>query len=235
MIIINSGIPKSGSTLIFEYQKELIKSAYPKNGTKELFKNSYGGYIETIDESVEKKLIYIHKNHGPFVVKTHTGPTKAIKNLIKTGHAKATFSIRDPRDVIISAMEHGERTRSGGDPSRAFSEINSIRDGLIFSGIYIKTYKSWRTYGNVLFIRYEDMIRNKLGQIKNMAEYFNFSLKNHVIEKIYNHIETSNLVNLNKGTIKRWKTEMSLKDINLCNKYLGADMESMGYKTGKNT
>lgn len=232
MIIINSGLPKSGTTLVMTYQKELISSFYKENGIRESMKYSYGGYIDLIDDKTADRLYYIHEKFGPLVVKTHTEPTPAIKKLIKSGKARATFSYRDPRDIILSALDHGKLSRETSDPTKAFSDVKTFSKGFILSGIYLKTYESWLEFNEALFIRYEDLMKDKLSTISKLSEYFNISAGSEVLKEIYskNELKKESALNFNSGEVQRWRTELPPDQLALCNKSWGKTILKMGYK-----
>jgi hypothetical protein len=97
VFIINSDIPKSGTTLLVAYQNDLIRHAFPENGIAELRNHTFSGYVEVIDEDTAETLRRVHADFGPFVVKTHREPTPATRALIDEGLANATFSFRVPR------------------------------------------------------------------------------------------------------------------------------------------
>lgn len=132
MIIISSSIPKSASTLVFRYQQDLLGLASHKNViAQEKFDNySNYGFLRKIGLKEFVIIIFIKIKYGNIVIKTHSELTFLIKLLMALGLAKATFCYRDPRDIILSAIDHGERSRKGLDPSNGFKNMKTIKDGL---------------------------------------------------------------------------------------------------------
>lgn len=233
MVIINSGMPKSATTLLVRYQKDLVSARSKDNGIAKWKEISNYGYVDAIDAETEVKIRQIHENHGDFVVKTHCGPTRALKRLIDDKIAKATFSFRDPRDTMLSAKDHGDRTRAGGDPSGAFRNITSIDTAMKFAKSSIDIYRAWVSYGNVLFVRYEEFMQDRYSWLKEVALYLQFDLPESVLKEIYLRHEDNRkaTLNFNKGTTERWKDEMSLEDQQKCLSIFGDHLRSMGYES----
>ena len=103
MIVISSSIPKSGSTLVYKYQQDLLALANQNNivAQEKFNKYSIRGFLRGIYFQDFFTIIFIKIQYGNIVVKTHSKPAFFIKLLITLGLAKATFSYRDPRDIIL--------------------------------------------------------------------------------------------------------------------------------------
>ena len=78
MIIINAGIPKSGTSLIQQYQMDLINTVSPRNGQQEILKHGYNidvysdasnqGFFVDIDEETFNFLSLVEAKFGSFYV-----------------------------------------------------------------------------------------------------------------------------------------------------------------------
>src|SRR5215471_8147671 len=111
MIVISSSLPKSGSTLVANLQEDLLAMCEPENG-QGAFREAFGGrFVEEITPWVAAKLMAIHEKWGSMVVKTHCRVTWSVRALVVSGVARATYCFRDPRDVILSAMDHCRRDK----------------------------------------------------------------------------------------------------------------------------
>ena len=122
MLIFSNSMCKSASTVIWWYSEQLIYHAHQKNGRKALHEltsaEDFGGegsYVDypVSDEKIDK-LIALAKNNGPVVVKVHCGLTPYMKSVLQQGGAMVTFCYRDPRDMILSAMDHRRRAAKEG-------------------------------------------------------------------------------------------------------------------------
>lgn len=234
MIIISSSIPKSGSTLVWQYQRDMIKLACRRSGQSQLLKHSsYGGFINTFNFKVIATLLYLNFRFGDIVVKTHSKPTFLIKILIISGLAKATFCYRDPRDVILSAIDHGARTRKGLELSDAFRDFYNVIDAIPIVKNWLENWYRWRQIRKVLFIRYESLMENKLRCLAELSAYFGFQLNKEDLNTLYEKYEKDKIsgkANFNKGTIQRYKVEMSSEELGLCSKIFQNEILNMRYE-----
>ncbi len=232
MIVISSSLQKSGSTLVFKYQNDIIKYSKKPSAQEHFNKYSYYGYVEKINFMIFVVLIYLNYRYGDIVVKIHRKPTLFIKLLIYSGIAKATFSFRDPRDVILSAIDHGKRSRSGLDSTRAFKDFENVDKGLQIVKNWTKNWYKWKRYNKVLFIRYESMMKDKMKYIRELADYLGYKLTEKEIKEMYENNEKSrdDSWNFNVGTTYRYKTEMDEHELSICRQNLSEILSDMGYE-----
>jgi hypothetical protein len=106
--------------------------------------------------------------HGPVVIKSHTIGYTAL-DWISTGRAKVICTYRDPRDCVVSMM-----TFFGGDFA---ATSRQIADGFDYLKIYQKA-------GNTLFVRYEQMMADPLGQIEQIAQHMNVDADRETLRQI---------------------------------------------------
>ncbi|MEG3990191.1 sulfotransferase domain-containing protein [Microcoleus sp. S28C3] len=226
-------MPKSGTTFIMRYQLDLINHAMPQNGVEEVQKQFPGGkFFPSIDCEKVEMLRRISAENGDCLIKTHSAPSFSIKELVDKGEVKAAFCFRDPRDTMLSAIDHGERTRKGLDSTGAFADIYTLKDAIPLAEYSIKVYYKWREYGQAIFIQYEELMSNKLGYLRDIAAYFGYKCEEDVLLAIFQKHEKikEQARNFNKGVINRWKSEMSQEDLMFCNEIFKADLLAMGYK-----
>ncbi len=232
MIIINTGIPKSGTTLLFDYQKDLISETQGSKALDELKRiNNNSRYIQTINDDIYQMLVDIHSNFGSITVKSHEAVNDYFRKLIELHGAKVTCCYRDPRDVILSAMDHSVRSRKGMDKSGAFANIQSVQDGAREMKKWAEIFFTWRDYANVMMIRYEDFIQNKLETLLEMVRFIGLTVDKVAVNRIFTkHEDLMNTKpNFNKATCYRWKSEMTDDDLKFCNDYLSEEILEMGY------
>ena len=79
MIIISSSIPKSASTLVYHYQKDLLALANQNNAVaqEEFKKYSNYGFLRITDFNLKmfSSVIFIKIKYGNIVIKTHSKPS----------------------------------------------------------------------------------------------------------------------------------------------------------------
>ncbi|MEK7991072.1 MAG: sulfotransferase domain-containing protein, partial [Thiotrichaceae bacterium] len=232
MIVINNGVPKSGTTLILQYQIDMIKLASPENGLAELgrqYKNLFFPYIK--NKEIES-FLNIEKKCGDFVIKVHSQPShNNLKKLVEEFGAKVTCGYRDPRDIILSAMDHRLRSQNKLDISGAFLNIATIEDGIKAVKKWLNIYYGWAEYGQALMIKYEDLIANKFSTLIDIANFLKLNLDDEVLKELCDKHERNKVSswNFNKGTSYRWQSEMSVEQIEMCNEMLHDDLIKLGY------
>ena len=229
---------KSASTLIHDYQVEMIDIASKRNGQKQLEKFSSGrgvAYRGKLDLKTFLLLIVINFLFGDIALKTHSGPTFYVRLLCSLGLAKATYSFRDPRDVALSMLDHGNRTRQKepeypGD-IRGFRNVEEVPDTFSQIGYEIDNWYKWKDFGDVWFIKYEDFMTNKSKTLKEIADYLGYDLSDADFETLLSKYAAVKSRNFNKGTTERYKSEMSASDLEICRQTWRKELSDMQYAT----
>lgn len=232
MILINTGVPKSATTLLFDYQKDIISKIYGSKGLEEFERLNNGSlFVQKFDNRIFHILCKVHDEFGGIVIKTHEPPNEDIKRLVEMYGAKVTCCYRDPRDVILSAIDHGKRTRKGLDKSGAFRDIFTVEDAAKEFVNWSEIYFKWKEYGDVLLVQYERFIHDEVNTITNVLKFIDAHLNRNDLLSI--HIKQEKLKttkeNYNKGVSNRWKDEMSDNELSICNIFLSEIIEDMGY------
>lgn len=232
MIIINTGVPKSATTLLFDYQKDIISKVYNSKGLEAFERMNNGSlFVQDFDVKMFNILCKVHDEFGSLVIKTHEPPNEDIKRLIEIQGAKVTCCYRDPRDVILSAIDHGKRTRKGLDKSGAFRDIYTVEDAAKEFVKWSEIYFNWNEYGNVLMVKYESFINDKINTIYRVLKFLGVHLnRNDLLSIHYKQEELKTTKeNFNKGVNNRWKNEMSVNELGICNNLLSEIITNMGY------
>ncbi len=105
---------------------------------------------------------------GPTVVKAHfVGPTAL--RWLRTSHAKAICTYRDPRDCVAS-----DRMFLKWDMARIIDRVRG-------------NFQAMDEYGgcsNVLMVRYEDMMKNRLAEIRRIAGHLEVEVSDATLRRI---------------------------------------------------
>lgn len=234
MIIISSGFPKSASTLLFLYTEHLLKLSGQSRGQKLFRRLNNEGFTPWFGP-LNTLWYVITSMFGPVVIKTHAGPGFFIRMLLGLGMAKAYYSIRDPRDVVISALDHARKARSKTELSnsdKAFVPFKSIEDMRPALRMHFDRYRSWKEDGRILFIRYENLMMNPETELKNVVRYIGRpELEKFIPETIKWFAERkTETINFNVGTITRFGSELSKEEIAVYESELKEVITSMNYK-----
>ena len=238
MIIINASCRKSASTLIFDYQRDIVASVHQRNSLSAIKKYSKGkGYRGKLDFKTFLILLYLNYRFGDVVLKTHGEPTFYVKLLVNLGLAKVTYSYRDFRDVALSMIDHGRRTRMNMSTeetksgiTRNFSDVQNIQDAISKVSIEIENYYKWKSFKKALYIKYENFISHKFEYLKKLSEYLNYELEEDKLKQIYEKYENGNARNFNKGVAKRYIEELKQEEITLITKTLYQPLIDSGYE-----
>ena len=233
MIVISSSMGKSGSTFLCNLQEDMLRCACIRSGQSILRQTFSGRFIKTFSLGTIQKLLFINARYGNVVIKTHSPPTNYLRLLINLNFARTTYSYRDVRDVILSALDHGERNRQAGNTSGVYADIHRIEDAIDKVGMgSIREMYKWKTFGKVHFVRYENLMHSRLVELEKINDFLGWNIPRKklmsIIEK-HEKIKTQSL-NFNKGTTERYKTEMTESEKLMCNHYFHNFLVEMNYE-----
>ncbi|MDA7806610.1 sulfotransferase domain-containing protein [Candidatus Pelagibacter sp.] len=283
MFIWLASYPKSGNTLI---RSLLVSYFFSKDGnfnfdliknikqfpTIELFeslgidiknqKEVIENYIKVQDSINQKNIIQFLKTHSYLFNIDGNGFTNLNNSL------GAIYIVRDPRTIVssstrffnISQIEAADRlintTFIGGDLNNKRSSNRTT----VYTGTWSGNYNSWKSFksnGKYLLIKYEDLIFNKEESLKKILKFIH-KLKNINFEinekKFQNVIDSTSFESMQKlerkngfnessinektgekiaffnlGPKNDWKKSLDLEVINKIEKAFKKEMEELGY------
>jgi hypothetical protein len=220
MIYVNSGFPKSGTTLFQVYVEEMLDLCFLKNGQAEMHRRFPNAYVHRIGIINALKLLYINVKFGSLVVKTHQDPGLILRILLFTGLAKAIYTLRDPRDVVLSALDHAETARKKINPTQAdksFVQFNSLEDLLPYIKKHHSHFLRWKKLSPINCIRYETLIGNTDIAVKQLSAAFGFEINGE--QNIYERVikNPSSQRHFNEGKLKRYMIVSEDQRTNLTN------------------
>lgn len=105
-----------------------------------------------------------------FVIKAHAGPTHVSRLFSTLGLLRITYIYRDPRDVMLSAYDFGQRALVKGQPN-AFSHLSDFEKSVDFMMQYVHIWEKWMNESNVLIARYEDLLTNYDEESSKLVNY----------------------------------------------------------------
>lgn len=142
-IYICYGVTKSASTFLYQLIEEVLAVAGRRpmllrppllNAAK------VENYFDNIDPALLRS-ISEQAGDRDVVLKTHQRVHPGVATLIEAGTLFACASIRDPRELALSMLDHGRRTRRLGVPE--FSEFHDLNDTLGSIDSQFKNVRSW--------------------------------------------------------------------------------------------
>jgi hypothetical protein len=187
---------------------------------------------------------------GPVVVKAHELGPCALATL-RTGHAKAVCTCRDPRDCVVSDM----------------CFMNHSFDAAVHRiGASLESLRIFQSIPNVLLVNYEQMRADPIRQIYLIANHLEIhidesaahsintstslensqhicdSLKHRPLSSVYQSKSTQHRIDptthlhenhINSGTVGRWKRELALDKALCLNDLLAPWLVKLGYETAE--
>ncbi|WP_447041182.1 hypothetical protein [Vibrio parahaemolyticus] len=156
MIYFSYGMTKSASSFVYQLQERIIElSDYDLVKLPEDIRGNKAreNYIEVItNENVEKILAWLPENAAT-IIKTHSGPSDLAVELVRNKQALASATYRDPREIAVSLLDHGKRSRDKG--IRDFANFHAPLDTLGEIKTQInKRFSPWKNAENCLTINY---------------------------------------------------------------------------------
>jgi len=163
-IVICNGVIRSGSTWSFNVCRLLASLRAKRRGEPFVSNYVFGNQLDDfLNTSAPVR-------QGSAVLKAHTVGPLALE-WIRTARAKSVCTFRDPRDCVASEME--------------FEAVN-FDTAIARVVACLKTLESSMDFGRTLFIRYEDMMHDRMSQIRLIAAYLNVRVDEKELESIDN-------------------------------------------------
>lgn len=221
--IVVCGMARSGSTLLFNIIKEMVKFHYQKVDPYFINDREYANLLQN------EISLFIKKNHRF---------TFSLKRRFAKKLTYGFFTHRDIRDVVVSLMQIGRITDF--EKWVADGRLRKIvNDALLYS-----------RNGDVTMIEYDDLVNNKLQVINSIAEKLKLKLSENEIEWILNktdiestkqqlslkennEIDLTNHLHKNHisdGKIGKWKEVLSKEQIEVINELTKDFLKFFNYK-----
>jgi hypothetical protein len=220
MIVWVSSYPKSGNTYIRSFLSSYYFSKKGKFNFDQLknipqfpertfaiedyfsFDNASKNWINNQNYFFDKKKFFLLKTHNTLKFFKNQKFTTSNETL------GAIYIVRDPRNIVSSmsnyfsmSLDKAYTTLIDSEASLSEKSVNGDCSNFTFTGTWANHYKSWRDNSEfkVLFIKYEDLQRNKYNIFREIINFIN-KLKNDKIaideKKFMNSVETTNFINL---------------------------------------
>jgi len=240
MIVLSAGMQKSGTGWYFNLTNDLLVVAGYQDvrAIRQKFRlhSILRHYNCNIGKPTPFELALVAIPHflgNTFVVKMHGAPSTWIRFLMSTNIMKATYIYRDPRDVVISAFEHGQIIRSRGE-THTFGKLDSIEASILYVKGLLTNWDKWTQCTQALIVRYEDLVADPIGELKRLAGFLSLSVSSEGLHRIVAtyKIDQSNEVkglHFNKVAAGSFRYVMNQKEQDLCKKYFRDYLQRMGY------
>lgn len=162
LIYFSYGMTKSGSTLAFELARSgLVLSGYdqPRLSLSAVMNRKKLNFCTHIDADNMAAIRRETRAIGhPIAIKTHTRADPVVVRALQSGEATAHAVYRDPRDMALSMLDHGAKSRANGRPG--FVEFETLADTIDNIRHQMNSLKSWLSLPNVRPLFYDDFAFN---------------------------------------------------------------------------
>ena len=206
-IFICYGIPKSASSFTWQLVKRTATIGGLDVATLTVYSKGKPTPEDAIDPVSGKNLALVQEEIADrcAVIKTHGAQTKEAAELVKQGQSKIFVSYRDLRDVALSLIDHGQRSRSRG--ATDFSQFLEPRDSLVTLTDAVRRMQSWVDTCDPLLISYEDVSFDTENTVKRIAQKLEVQVSVDEVLRFFEH-KKDVIIHFNKGVRDRHQTEM---------------------------
>lgn len=152
--------------------------------------------LQTYDKYVKSRVSQVDEAPSPRFIKTHLALSLLPPNLV--AEAKVVYVVRDPRDVAVSFYHHNRLIRNHNFVGDFKTYWDLFRKDLIMFTPYFPHLKeAWakRNHPNMLFLSYEDMVKDLPAAIRKVAKFLNKKLNDEQIEVLAKHLKFDNFKN----------------------------------------
>ncbi|MEM7271504.1 MAG: sulfotransferase domain-containing protein [Actinomycetota bacterium] len=209
-----------------------VRSLRDEHGLDDVLRFDNCNIRELTDEAWDRLAPVVGAGHT-FVVKSHEKPTSVAKRLGAEGLVRSTYIHRDPRDVVVSAYQRGQRRRARGK-SDSFARLRWMPLSLLWMRIrQIPVYEAWRREPTTLVIRYEDLKATPEDVLRRVCEHLSIEVEDEEIHRIavsYTGDNARSKVGSHFRGGTRRQDEMTSFQRRLANLLFRRTLVSMGYE-----
>ena len=237
LLVISNGMAKSGSSLLHHYTRQLMEIHFDSTCHQDLLKlvesgkiAGVGGFVRKLDRRSLSLLRNLSTSTGPVAAKAHAPLTRRLRKLIESGAIRTTFCLRDPRDMLLSAIDHRGRSIREGNP--IFQSFTSVANSINAVKWWCRMSQRWLESELACVFRYHDLITQPHTEIARLAKFLELKIDDVDIDKIIQQEKSIRQLGrnqFNQGKLSRYRQEMTEAEIDLCNAELAEFIEALGY------
>jgi len=210
MLILCYGITKSGSTLAFELVKGMLESAgHPQERLPDEAVNP-GHRVNYIQPLDRRRLNVLLAAVGErwIAVKTHAGFNDPLfpylEQLVDDKRLRIIASYRDPRDICLSLVDAGVKSRAAG--KKEFSEVSDLESAVPRVLEQIVKFRKWAAVRNTLRLDYDVVAFDPDVAIERIERCLGIASDYHQAKR---HAFADAFTQRNKAQRHRSRTELS--------------------------
>lgn len=244
MLVVSAGMPKAGTAFLYNVINGLLVAGGGADARAVKEKHRLHRLMRWYNNNIRRptlprlaRLWLISLFTGPFVVKTHKPPTRALLAFMRLGLVKAVYIYRDPRDALLSAIDHGKRIQEMGQ-NHTFALMTEFDSA--FAGVrrWLRTWQHYMNLPAVLKVRFEDLVEQPLATAQRLVKHLGLNLDDataegvvaaHDAAKQRHQVRDDTRQHFNKGVCYRYRTEMPEALRQRFRDTLGDTLLAMGY------
>lgn len=237
---MSSSLMKSGSGWYYNLTNDLLSSHGGDDAREVRHRWRLGALIKDHNCRIGSlrahrlaPLLLPHAAGRRFAVKTHATPTPALRGLIRMGAARVTFNFRDPRDIVVSALDHGARQQQAGGDGR-LAGLTTVDEAIEFvTGHLLPIWEAWAATPTALLVRYEELVADPVHEVLRLAEFCGVPAERADAERVVAEVGAGHsgfgALHFNRGITGRHAEVLSSSELDRCNRSFGAQLSAMGY------
>ena len=168
-----------------------------------------------------------------FVIKTHTGPTRASRLLQRLGLLRVLYIYRDPRDAMLSAFEYGREGLQAGRLN-AFSHLTDFERSLSFIMEYVRIWERWSLEKGVLLCRYEDLLAKYDHEVTRLVGFLPVNETRSEVRDVIERYRPGAAqgrdgLHFHKGGAGRFREAFNAQERSILLEHLASCLPRMGY------
>jgi hypothetical protein len=215
-LIIAHGLPKSGSTFLYQVAKEAVAAG---NGlehyaAKEKFfpGMEVPDYVPNPTDDVIAPILATLPPNASYVLKTHGKITPSLKAQLAAGKIKAFLSFRDPRDALVSMLDAGARDRAE-NPDRFFAKLKKVDDAIRPVEHDWLRIRDWARCPQVLKIPYYLIAAEQDFVVDRLCRFLGAQSAAATIAARYAADKAGKITEFNQGVADRFLSQLSRADL----------------------
>lgn len=243
MVILNIGMPRSGTLWRYKLIRDLVIAAGGKDGAEirkryllHPFYVELNSHIDTLSYRRLPISMIPSLLGETYVLNTHSWPTSFVKHNLRKGRIKAIYGYRDPRDCILSILDYSQRELLHYSASQ-FKNLKSLEQAADYMEMFLDFWDQWTSIPETLVLKYEDQLVDHQATINQILEYLDLDLSPEETDRVISQYPPQEpardgaSTHFSKGIAHRYKTEFSPEQQTYLIERFGPFLERMGYDT----
>jgi hypothetical protein len=217
MIHISFGMLKSASTQAYQLIEEILRQGGRNPclvGQPLRPALSVTNYFDNVDLDLIRRIEGMAQGRD-VVIKTHQLPAPEVLALVEQGAIRATACLRDPREIALSMVDHGDRSRSWGIVE--FSECGTVYDCWPSLDDQVATLRAWCAIPGVQRIAYNDICFDMRSVIVRLAAAMEVTVDAARVERVFD--DKLMVGQFNKGLRDRYHEMSTLESLRFLDRY----------------